>query len=327
MNDKTAQRLVEELQHIGLVVLNFNSLGGIIQQIPRRSLNLLHDHAGRLHVRDRDIAAFIGTVFAASIADRSAVSSSYAENGTGQRFLGNGIHLLDDQIAQGSVLEGEFVAGSALYLNGMNGVIQQIAILGFGFGNCITAAGDALEPDRAVAVGGVDFGRILTAIAPGNFELHAAQRFLSNTVHLGDQQTTIRIIINGDGLGIACIDHNRLAAGCGVDGVAVNGLLLGYNQSAIYSREFDLTIGIRHIDALSGEFATLSIHKGAVRIGDFELHTFQGLFCDGIQLIDDEIAFGLVTKLQRHGGVGLNLDALGCLVQNVAFSGLCLLHH
>ena len=328
VDHEIAQGLVEELQHIGLMILDFDGLGGIVQQVALGRLHLGHDQAGRLHLGDGDIAVFVSSILAASGADRSAVSSSHTENRPGQRFFGNGVHLLDDKATQRHILESDFLAVAGLYLNGMHGVIQQIAILCGNLQNGVAAAGDVLQADDAVFIGGVSSCGILTAITASNLELHAAQRLAGDAVNLGDQQAAVGNVVEGKGLGIIRIDNDGLAPGLGVDAIAINSLLLGHDQCAADIGENDLAVGIRHVGTLGGELAALGVHIGAVSVGDFELHALQGFAGHGIQLVDNEIALGLVPELQRYGLACFDADGLGRIVQNVCVVlGAGLLHH
>ena len=297
VDDETAERLVEELQNIGLVVLDLNGLGCIVQQVPLRRLYFRHDDTGRLHIGDGDITPFVSAVLTARVAHSSTVRSGHTEDGTRQRLLSHGIHLLDDKIAQGSVLESDFLALSALNLDGVNGIVQQVAVLGLGLKNFIAAAGDTLQMDGAVAVSGVGSCGILAAVTAGNFEFHTTQRLLSNAVHLGNEQRTVGVIVEGEGLGVVRIDHHSLGAGLGVDAVIRQRLLFRHDQCADYIGEDDLPVGIGHIGALGGELTALGIHIGAIGIGDFELNALQGLAGDGIQFVDDQVALGLVPEL------------------------------
>ena len=173
----------------------------------------------RLQAEVPVIAVFIGTVLAAGSSDRSAVSSSHTENCPGQRFFGNGVHLLDDKATQRHILESDFLAVAGLHLNSMHGVIQQIAILCGSLQNGVAAAGDVLQTDDAVLIGGVSSCGILTAVAASNLELNAAQRLAGDTVNLGDQQAAVGDVVEGKGLGIIGIDNDGLAAGLGVDAI------------------------------------------------------------------------------------------------------------
>ena len=210
----------------------------------------------------------------------------------------------------------------------MYGVIQQVAVLCGSLQNGVAATGDVAQPDDTVLVGGISSCGVLTAVAACDLKLNAAQRLAGDSINLGDQQATVGDVVEGECLGIIGIDNCGLAAGLGVDAVAVDGLLLSHNESAADIGENNLAVGIRHIGALGGELAALGVHIGAVSIGDLELDALQRFARDRIQLIDDEIALGLITELQSDRLACSDACGLRGIVQNVGIVlGAGLLDH
>ena len=112
-----------------------------------------------------------------------------------------------------------------------------------------------------------------------------------------------------------------------MDGVALDGLGFRHYNGAGQPGQDDLAVGIGGIEALAGEGASLCVYIGAVGVGQLKLHALQGSLGNGIQLIDDKIALGLVKELQGIGLMILDLDGLGGVVQQVAVLGLDLLNH
>ena len=98
-------------------------------------------------------------------------------------------------------------------------------------------------------------------------------------------------------------------------------LAVSYTHLDVYKRQ----LLIRPVQAGGGQRAALGIYIRAICVGDLKLDTFQRLLCDGILLDDDEVALGLIAELYRGDFVGLDLDRLRRIVQQVTLFGAGLL--
>ena len=65
------------------------------------------------------------------------------------------------------------------------------------------------------------------------------------------------------------------------------------------------------------KLAAIGVNHTAISVGDFELNTFQRCLCHGVQLMNDEATQRLVEELQHIGLVALDLNSLGCIVQEI----------
>jgi len=137
-------------------------------------------------------------------------------------------------------------------------------------------------------------------------------------VDLDDLHAANRRVVEVKRLCVIGIDYHGLRAGVFVDGVAGDRLYLRHHHGSGNAGEGDLALLIRPVQAGGGQRAALSIYIGTVGIDDFELNALQRLLCDGILLDDDEVALGLVAELYRDNFIGLDLDGLRRIVENVA---------
>ena len=110
-----------------------------------------------------------------------------------------------------------------------------------------------------------------------------------------------------------------------MDGVALDGLGLRDDKCPHQTVQDDLAVFVGAVEAHTGGHAAVIVHHRAVRLGDGKLHPLQGLVGDGIQLVDDKAALGLVEYLQGVGLVVFHSNSLGGIVQQVSALGLYLL--
>ena len=137
-------------------------------------------------------------------------------------------------------------------------------------------------------------------------------------VDLDDLHATNRRVVEVESLCVVGIDHHSLRASVFVDGIAGNRLYLRRYYGAGDAGNGDFTCLIRPVQAGGGQRAALGIYIRAICVGDLKLDTFQRLLCHGILLYDDQVALGGVTELQRGDFIGLDLDGLRRIVENVA---------
>ena len=142
VDDKIALGLIEELQGVGLMILDLDGLGGVVQQVALLGLDLLHHIATRLQVGNGDRTVFIGAELTIGTADSSSACGGDFKGDLAEGLLGCAVHLFDDQPAQWLIGDGHFLAAAALHLDGLGGAVEQIAFCGFGFRDGIAAGGN-----------------------------------------------------------------------------------------------------------------------------------------------------------------------------------------
>ena len=144
-------------------------------------------------------------------------------------------------------------------------------------------------------------------------------------VDLDDLHAADGVVIHRDGLGFVGVDDHRLGAGLLMDSVALDGLGLCDEECPHQTVNDDLAVFVSAVEAHAGGHAAVVVHHRAVRLGDGKLYPLQGLMGDGIQLVDDKAALGLVEHFQGVGLVVFHGDGLGGIVQQVSALGLYLL--
>ena len=137
-------------------------------------------------------------------------------------------------------------------------------------------------------------------------------------VDLDDLHATNRRVVEVESLCVVGIDHHSLRASVFVDGIAGDRLYLRRYYGAGDAGNGDFSFFIRPVQAGGGQRAALGIYIGTVGIDNLELYALQRFLCDGILLDDDKVAFGGVTELQRGDFIGLDLDGLRGIIENVA---------
>ena len=136
-------------------------------------------------------------------------------------------------------------------------------------------------------------------------------------VDLDNLHAAHRIIVKVERLGVIRIDHHGLGAGVFIDSVARDRLYLRDHHGAGNTGNGDFTRLIRPVQTGGGQRAALGIYIRAIRVGDLKLDTFQRLLCHGVLLYNDEIALWLIAELHRDNFIGLDLDRLRGIIENV----------
>ena len=137
-------------------------------------------------------------------------------------------------------------------------------------------------------------------------------------VDLDDLHATNRRVVEVESLCVVGIDHHSLRASVFVDGIAGDRLNLRHHNGAGNAGAGDLALLIRPVQAVGGQRAALGIYIGTVGIDNLELYAFQRLLCHGVLLHDDEIALWLIAELHRDNFIGLDLDCLRRIIQQIA---------
>ena len=136
-------------------------------------------------------------------------------------------------------------------------------------------------------------------------------------VDLDDLHATNRRVVEVESLCVVGIDHNSLRASVFINGVTGDRFDLCDHHGAGNTGNGDFTRLIRPVQAGGGQRAALGIYIRAICVGDLKLDTFQRLLCHGILLNYDQVALGLVTELYRDNFIGLDLNRLRGIIENV----------
>ena len=137
-------------------------------------------------------------------------------------------------------------------------------------------------------------------------------------VDLNDLHAADRRVVKAESLCIVGVDNHGLGTGVFIDRVAGDRFHLRRYYGAGDAGNGDFTRLIRPVQTGGGQCPARSIYIRAIRIDDLELDTLQRLLCHGILLYDDEIALGGVAELHRNNFIGLDLNRLRRIVQQVA---------
>ena len=109
-----------------------------------------------------------------------------------------------------------------------------------------------------------------------------------------------------------------MGAGVFIDSVAGDRLYLRHHHGTGNTGNGDFAFLVRPVQAGGGQRAAFSVHIGAVCVDDLELNALQRFFCNGVLLHDDEIALWLIAELHRDNFIGLDLNRLRGIIENVA---------
>ena len=137
-------------------------------------------------------------------------------------------------------------------------------------------------------------------------------------VDLDDLHAANRRVVEVERLRIVGPHYHRLTAGVFINGVTGDRFHLRRYYGAGNTGNGDFTRLIRPVQSGGGQRAARSIYIRAIRIDDLELDALQRLLCHGILLDDDEIALWLIAELHRDNFIGLDLDCLRRIIQQIA---------
>ncbi len=260
----------------------------------------------------------------------AAIGIGKLELRPGDECAGNLVLLLDDQRSGPLVPERELLHMARLNLDVLGGAIKDKPLHGLDLTGDDHGAGfNAMQDDLAGFVGIIE-AVIRADSGPGSVyhpEGHAGKRLILGALHkLPNNQRRGGGIVEIDRLRVVGIDNHGLRPGVGVDAVAGDRLQLRYNDSPGDAGEDDLSVAVRVVDAIRGNLPILVVHYLPVGVLNLEFHALQGRIVQGTQLIDNQIAEGLVEHFQGIRLMVLDFHGVGRIIQQVAGPGLDLSH-
>ena len=270
-----------------------------------------------------DIAPIIGGL----LVDRGVATIIEDEGHTGDALAVRCGHLVDEDAGDGVVFHDDRFAFSVLHREIVGRVVQLEALRTLRLHGIVAAI---LQSDKDTAGGPGGHGVHQSVIRhPADLKGYAGKPLgLVRGTDLDDLHATHGCIIKVEVLGIVRVDHHRLALCVGINRVSRDALHLGHDHCASDTGEDDLPLGIGPVQAIGGQLATLVREVGAICVDDFELNPCQrSLFVGTGQLVNNQIAQGLVAELQSDGLSRLDGSRLGHIVQQVARLGPRLLDH
>ena len=190
--------------------------------------------------------------------------------------------------------KGQLIGLTGLDLNGLRGVLQDIAGRRCNLGHYQRAIRQAGKRDRAVYIGFCFLNQF--AIRLGDLKFRIFQRLTGFLVDFLDGKTGLLFVGKSQLIAAACLDLNRL--GRILQNVAVRGLNFGYYQRTIrQAGKRNRTVFVR-FDFLD-EFA--------VRLRDFEFRVFQRLTGIFVHLFDNKLR---LLGILKGDFIGLTLAEL-----------------
>ena len=231
-------------------------------------------------------------------------------------LAGSLVHLVEQNTRRfviGDLQRGRL---TVLDLNTVGRGIQQVAGRSFQLRHSVPAAFGFGEIDDTVAVRCVGADDLTIHLA--DFELDTRNTLATVFVALDNLQPAHRRVVKIKRLRVVGIDHDSLRASVFINGVTGDRFNLCDHHGAGNTGNGDFTRLIRPVQAGGGQRAALGIYIRAICVGDLKLDAFQRLLCNGVLLYDDEIALGGVAELHRDNFIGLDLDCLRGIVENVA---------
>ena len=334
IDNQVPEGLVKHFQGIRLMVLDLHGMGSIIQQVAGLCLDLPHDIAARLQVRQGDKAPLVRPVLAVGIAYHGAVCPGDLENDIRQGFLRGGIHLLHQQSAQGHIGKGQNLRVRLTHNHRLRRGVQQVAVNGFHLGHDIGVGVQLAEVNLAVLVGGVEavgagqafiVGHQLT-VRRRDLELDAGKSLSGHAVGFADQEAPLRGIGDNDGLRVAVGPDDNIGAGA-IHDIARRGLGFGQHiraGSQIRNADFAVAVGLEDAALCQRGCADYAVqpHFTASGGSHSKLCVREGLAGDAVPLLDNQLAGGLILEGQGNGAPFLDLDCLRLRVDQEPSGGL-----
>lgn len=340
LNNEGRSGLVIEDQAVGHAGAYHDILRRLVQNVALRRLLLRYHNGGvGLQAGDRHGTVGAGGVESVVGADHMTVAVLDQELSAGERLVCHGVPLQDGQGAERGVVEakGLRVPGIDNYCLGRR--VLLVKIRGLVLRHDVSAGLDFGDHNLAILIGGVKAVggskalviREQLPIGIGDLEPRSGQGFLGDLVVFFNDQAALGGIGDNDRLGVAIGSDHHIGAGR-VHDVARRGLDLRQHICAGGQiGNANLAVGISGKDSVlrerSGSDDTIQAHLTASGGGHPELSAGEGLAADGIPLLDDELAAGLVLEGERDRPALFDLNGLALRVNDESVRGLGFRHN
>ena len=328
--------MVVKNQAVGNAGLHHNALGCLIEDVTCRCSGFRH-HDGTARLQSGDNHCAVRSGFIDAIGGTNRVTFTVPDNkfSVCQRLAGHSVPFRDGQCGLGGVGDNDRLRVSVGADDHVGaGAVHDVTVRGLDFRQYIGAGCEIGNSDFAQGIGsknavggqrGCADHAVQTHFATGrcgDAELRPGERLVGGAVPFLDNELALGLVFHGHADRLTRLDHYRLGLGINEEPRRGLGLCDDHALSGDEALDAHLAIFVRTVNAVGIP------NEAAVRVGHLELcirqrHT--GI--DTAHLPNEEGAGGLVAELQGLGLVGLDLDRLGHVIQNVPGSGPGLLDH
>ena len=307
LDEQAAVLGVSELHPVLDAITDSDGLGCSHSHITSCGVNLGDDVMPSVDAGDNSLTGAVGHI----LANEHTVSSLYLE-GTASHGLVFGVGLVDDQSSQLIIPDNNAVGLASLDGNGVLGLIQSIAIRGNDFDHIIIAGGQRLGTDSTVLPCGVAANHIAVLVPDLEYSPH--QRSVGLGIQLGDEQGSLRNILETEHLGsrVLSVDFDPLRGG--IERIALGSLdFINMIHAGLQTLCGSSTRGIGHIPA----------NHIAVVVLDFKFGTLQRLLGGRIDLVDDDVDLLMVFvgDLKHIRAIHVKDDGLHRILRQVVAIG------
>ena len=279
-----------------------DAVNGAIHNILRGSGDFLHVVGSGFQIRKEDDTGIICRVLTYHLTVRLADLNHHVGNGIAVR-----VNLADSQAGLGGILKGDVSALVRFELHGNRLVVGNVAGSRFNLLDDDGRHVQIVEENHAVVVRHTGVDSLCTG--DGERKLRAHDALTGVRVHLGEHQTGLLVVADGNG-GYVIHDFDSLRSA--VEDITGRGFQLGDNPACagFHRVKGNLSVLVRLIDALAAP-AVAGAKQVAVRRFDFKNHTGDKRIGDGIALFDNELFFEHVGQFQFVGLSGFQLHGVG----------------
>ena len=327
-DEEAAHGLVAELQGFGLVGVDLDRLGNLVQDIARAGSGFLDHQSGSRHkVRDQDGSRAVGGEVAVGISDHSAVRGGNEKLNITQRLAGHAVHLFDEHSAVLAVGEGE--GDAVLLLAGDVGRLRRsIHDIPVGRGDFLHDIRPSVQPgDYNVAVAG---GLILTddrAAAAGgsaqvaNPEPGVGQGCAGVGINLPNDQRRLGNVLEGDLHGGVVFNVDDLLGRLLEHETCGRFHLDDLIPPGVQVVQVDDAVGVG-VEIIAGELLIGSILVLVLGNPNLELCALDPIANNGVHLVNGKTGLLLVLNADLGGLAGAQVDLVGRLIQNIPLRSL-----
>ena len=319
------------------IYLNGLGLGGRVNGVSGQTLYLFHYDS--THNGDTNLPGVVGLEpplagqMPKDIVHKAAVRVGQLKFNACQRLLCDGIHFFDHEIPGLFVVKTEDIGAVIADLNGFGNAVQHHTLgyldLPHGDGGPRFHAWD----HHPAIIAGDELAVAVAHNRPTGISDQEGDTFQGLVLAalllevLLDNEGIFRAIIKICVLHIVRVDHDGLAPGLRVDGIAGNRGLFSNDHRAHDPSDGDGPVRPGIIDAVGGYVTVFIVHNTAGGIGYFELYSRQGRFpVQAAVLMDDQGTQRLVEQLDVVGAGTLDLNGFWRIIQKVSGFAFDLLH-